>query len=72
MKVYKEIDVLWKKSSVPLPIKGNAEYEKYEEMIKKDWEGVAESERRPVNSTFDVNRMHYGEIPVNQQLKETK
>ncbi len=71
MKKYEKLEPLWVKSSVSLPIKGNYEAEKYQEMLKKDWEGVAEFERRPINSKFDISRMHYSEIPCDN-IQNTK
>lgn len=64
----RSIDELWVPPSIPLPIKGNKEYEKVEAEIKKDWEGVAEFEKRAPTSTFDVNRMHYEPIIVPKEL----
>lgn len=61
---YKPISALWKKASVPLPIKGNAEAEAYNVLMQKEWEAVRELEKRPFGGRFKIGNMHYGDIPA--------
>lgn len=62
--VNKPLFALWKKSSVRLPLKGDPIAEAAIEAQKKDWEGVRELEKRPFGGSFDINRMHYADIPA--------